>query len=228
MQFITVALTLIALASASPIATNVEKPSELEARQLNSVRNDLISGNAAACPSVILIFARASGEVGNMGLSAGTNVASALEREFRNDIWVQGVGDPYDAALSPNFLPAGTTQGAIDEAKRMFTLANTKCPNAAVVAGGYSQGTAVMFNAVSEMPAAVQDQIKGVVLFGYTKNLQNRGRIPDFPTEKTEVYCNASDAVCFGTLFLLPAHFLYTTESSIAAPNWLIRQIRAA
>lgn len=66
MQFITVALTLIALASASPIATNVEKPSELEARQLNSVRNDLISGNAAACPSVILIFARASGEVGNM------------------------------------------------------------------------------------------------------------------------------------------------------------------
>lgn len=92
----------------------------------------------------------------------------------------------------------------------------------------HSQGTAVMFNAVSEMPAAVQDQIKGVVLFGYTKNLQNRGRIPDFPTEKTEVYCNASDAVCFGTLFLLPAHFLYTTESSIAAPNWLIRQIRAA
>lgn len=75
---------------------------------------------------------------GNLqGLSAGTNVASALEREFRNDIWVQGVGDPYDAALSPNFLPAGTTQGAIDEAKRMFTLANTKCPNAAVVAGGY-------------------------------------------------------------------------------------------
>ncbi|TLD18103.1 hypothetical protein PspLS_10468 [Pyricularia sp. CBS 133598] len=228
MQFITAALTLVALASASPIVTNVEKPSELDARQLNSVRNDLTSGSSAACPSVIFIFARASGEVGNMGLSAGTNVASALERQFRNDIWVQGVGGPYDAALSPNFLPAGTTQGAIDEAKRMFNLANTKCPNAAVVAGGYSQGTAVMSNAISELPAAVQDQVKGVVLFGYTKNLQNRGRIPDFPTEKTEVFCNASDAVCFGTLFLLPAHFLYTTESSVAAPNWLTGQIRSA
>ncbi|TLS27209.1 hypothetical protein PpBr36_04908 [Pyricularia pennisetigena] len=229
MQFITAALTLIALASASPvIVTTVEKPSELEARQLNSVRNDLTSGNAAACPSVIFIFARASGEVGNMGLSAGTNVASALEREFRNDIWVQGVGDPYDAAIAPNLLPAGTTQGAIDEAKRMFNLANTKCPNAAVVAGGYSQGTAVMSNAIGELPSAVKDQIKGVVLFGYTKNLQNLGRIPDFPSDKTEVYCNASDAVCFGTLFLLPAHFLYTTESSISAPNYLTRKIRAA
>jgi cutinase len=50
---------------------------------------------------------------------------------------VQGVGGPYDASLSANFLPAGTSREAIDEAKRMFQMANTKCPNARVVAGGY-------------------------------------------------------------------------------------------
>lgn len=153
-------------------------------------------------------------------------MASGLERDFR-DLWVQGVGGPYSAGLAENFLPAGTTRGAIDEAKRLFNLANSKCPNAAVVAGGYSQGTAVMSNAVSELGAAVREQVKGVVLFGYTKNLQNGGRIPDYPRDRTEVYCNVSDAVCWGTLFIAPAHFLYTTDSSIAAPRFLKGRIGA-
>lgn len=138
---------------------------------------------------------------------------------------MQGVGGPYGATLADNFLPAGTSRAAIDEAKRLFTMANQKCPNAAIVAGGYSQGTAVMSNSISELPASIKDQIKGVVLFGYTKNLQNGRRIPNFPTDKTEIYCNLSDAVCWGNLFILPAHFLYTTEASIAAPRWLIQRI---
>lgn len=143
-------------------------------------------------------------------------------------MWVQGVGGPYEATLADNFLPAGTSRAAINEAKRLFTLAHTKCPNAAIVAGGYSQGTAVMSNSISELSAEIQDQIKGVVLFGYTKNLQNRGRIPNFPESKTEVYCNTTDAVCWGTLFIMPSHFLYTTESSILAPRYLARQIERA
>jgi cutinase len=82
-----------------------------------------------------------------------------------------------------------------------------------------------MSNAISELSSAVQNQVKGVVLFGYTKNLQNLRRIPGFPSSKTQIYCNVSDAVCWGNLFILPAHFLYTTDSSVAAPRWLIRQI---
>lgn len=64
-------------------------------------------------------------------------MATGLETRYPGNVWVQGVGGPYDAALAPNFLPAGTTRAAIDEAKRLFQLANTKCPNAAIVAGGY-------------------------------------------------------------------------------------------
>lgn len=88
-----------------------------------------------------------------------------------------------------------------------------------------SQGTAVMSNAISELSSTIQNQVKGVVLFGYTKNIQNLGRIPGFARDRTEVYCNASDAVCWGTLYITPAHFLYTTDSSIAAPRWLARQV---
>lgn len=89
----------------------------------------------------------------------------------------------------------------------------------------YSQGTAVMSNTVGALPAAVQAQIKGVVLFGYTKNAQNRGRIPNFPTDKTAIYCGATDAVCSGSLFILPAHFLYVDDAMGAAPDFLIEKI---
>lgn len=82
-----------------------------------------------------------------------------------------------------------------------------------------------MSNAVSELSATVQAQVKGVVLFGYTKNLQNGGGIPKFPNSKVKVYCNLSDAVCYGTLFIAPAHFLYTTEAAVSAPLWLANQI---
>ncbi|KAL2258428.1 hypothetical protein VTK26DRAFT_8267 [Humicola hyalothermophila] len=216
------------LATAGVVAALPAAPAEdkIEARQLlRSTRTDLERGSSSNCPRVIFIFARASTEVGNMGLSAGPNVADGLENYYRNDLWVQGVGEPYSAGLAENFLPAGTSRAAIDEAKRLFTMAHDKCPNSAIVAGGYSQGTAVMSNSISELPSAIQNQIKGVVLFGYTKNLQNGGRIPNFPQDKTEVYCNVSDAVCWGTLFILPSHFLYTTESSVAAPLWLRSKI---
>lgn len=104
-------------------------------------------------------------------------------------------------------------------------MAHDKCPSAAIVTGGYSQGTAVIAGALSELPGAVQNQIKGAVLFGYTKNLQNGGRIPNFPADKTKVYCAVGDAVCWGTLFILPAHFWYPVDASTGAPLWLSTKI---
>lgn len=82
-----------------------------------------------------------------------------------------------------------------------------------------------MSNAVPGLSAAVQNQVKGVVLFGYTKNLQNLGRIPGFPAAKTRVYCQVTDLVCAGTLVITPAHFLYTDEASTQAPAFLRSQI---
>ncbi|KAK3308345.1 cutinase-domain-containing protein [Chaetomium strumarium] len=100
--------------------------------------------------------------------------------------------------LQDNFLPAGTSRAAIDEAKRLLTLANQKCPDAAVVAGGYSQGTAVVASAVGELAAGIREQVKGVVLFGYTKKLQNAGRIPNFPADRTKVYCSVAECRLLG------------------------------
>ena len=104
-------------------------------------------------------------------------------------------------------------------------MAYEKCPDAAVVAGGYSQGTAVMAGSVGELDDAVKEQVKGVVLFGYTKNTQNRRQIPNYPTDRTEIYCSVGDAVCWGSLFILPSHFGYNDEARNEAPEFLIEQI---
>jgi cutinase len=53
-----------------------------------------------------------------------------------------------------------------------FEDANTKCPEAVIVAGGYSQGAALAAAATTDVNDAVREKIAGVVLFGYTKNLR--------------------------------------------------------
>jgi cutinase len=159
----------------------------------------------------------------------GPFTANALENAYgASTTWIQGVGGPYTAGIAENTLPAGTSQAAIREAQRLFNLARSKCPNTPITAGGYSQGAAVMSNAISGLSAAVQNQIKGVVLFGYTKNLQNLGRIPNFPSSKTRVYCEIGDLVCTGTLIITPAHLLYSDEAAVQAPIFLRAQIASA
>ncbi|CAJ2510847.1 Uu.00g064720.m01.CDS01 [Anthostomella pinea] len=181
------------------------------------------TAHTATFPELILIYARGSLEPGNLGLEAGPELSNALETHYgdASAVWIQGVGYPYIADLVANFLPDGTTQAAIAEAARLFALAQVVCPGTPVVAGGYSQGTAVITNALSNLPPSTQDQIKGAVLFGYTHNTQNHGAIPDFPSEKTKVYCLPLDAVCDGTLFMLPDHFLYEYEAAVDAGLWL-------
>lgn len=46
--------------------SSLAPPPSLEARQFGSTRNDLEDGDAGSCPGSILIFARATGEAGNI------------------------------------------------------------------------------------------------------------------------------------------------------------------
>ncbi|KAI0015815.1 cutinase [Xylariomycetidae sp. FL0641] len=231
LHFLSLAAAL-SVAAAGPLkVVSVSAPAarddDLDVRDLPTERNDLEHlGPGAICPEVILIYARGSIEPGNMGLLAGPELAIALQVIYGDSaLWVQGVGGAYDGDLAANFLPKGTSQAAIDEAVRLFEKAHSKCPETPVVAGGYSQGTAVMAGAIASLPPALQDQVKGVVLFGYTENEQNGGAIPGFPPAKTQVYCATLDVVCNGALFVLPSHFLYWIPATVDAPLWLEEQL---
>lgn len=100
-------------------------------------------------------------------------------------------------------------------------MANTKCPNTPIVAGGYSQGTAVMAGAIPKLDASLRARVVGTVLFGYTKNSQNRGAIPNYPAGNLKVYCATGDLVCTGSLIITASHFSYTDEARGPAPQFL-------
>jgi len=214
MKFQSVAIVaFITAIMASPIPTE-NVIIRLQARQSDE-SDELING---ACKKVTFIFARGSLEAGNMGSIVGPQVCSDLKSTLGADVVAcQGVGSPYDATIADNLLPRRTSAADIGAATTLFDLASTKCPNTQVIAGGYSQGSAVMDGSIQALSASIQSLVKGVVLFGFTLNEQDGGRIPNYPTSQTKVYCAVGDLVCDGTLDITPAHLSYGDDASDAA-----------
>ncbi|KAF4210601.1 hypothetical protein CNMCM8980_003614 [Aspergillus fumigatiaffinis] len=198
-------LATLALAAPAP---------QIQARQGMS-SNELESG---PCRDVTFIFARGSTEQGNMGFIVGPGVCSSLKNDLGSDkVACQGVGGAYTAQLAPNFLSQNTDQASIDAATDMFDLANTKCPNTKIVAGGYSQGSAVIDNSIQALDSDLKAKVKGVVLFGFTRNVVDKGQIPGYPKDQTKIYCAVGDLVCDNTLIITTAHLSYGADADDAA-----------
>lgn len=75
--------------------------------------------------------------------------------------------------------------------------------------GGYSQGSAVVDNAIQQMPAAQQAKVAGVVMWGYTRAEQDNLQVPGYPVAQTKIFCATGDLVCNNTLTITAAHLSY-------------------
>jgi cutinase len=94
-----------------------------------------------------------------------------------------------------------------------------------IVSGSYSQGTAVVADAIPKLNASLRDRVVRTMLFGYAKNLQNKGSIRDYSAGNLKVYCATGDLVCTGTLTITAAHFSYADEAAGPAPQFLRSKI---
>jgi cutinase len=65
------------------------------------------------------------------------------------------------------------------------------------------------------------------VLYGDTQKAQDRDQIPNFPKNKVKIICQPGDAVCIGTLSVLPAHLTYGVRVNEGV-QFLTQQISAA
>jgi cutinase len=72
-----------------------------------------------------------------------------------------------------------------------------------------SQGSAVMHNTVSALPAAVKQKIVAGVLFGDTRNKQDGGQVKNYPKDQVMIFCYEDDGVCGGALQVTGAHMNY-------------------
>jgi cutinase len=84
-----------------------------------------------------------------------------------------------------------------------------------------------MVASVKRLSTAVKNKVAGVVLYGNTRNAQENGKIPNFPSEKALTFCNISDGVCGGGLVVTAGHLTYTRDVPDAV-DYLEERISAA
>lgn len=149
-----------------------------------------------------------------------------MKQAFGRDA-VATEGIDYAATIGTNVLPGGTDRASTRLMQDTLTAMAAQCPDSVIVAGGYSQGAAVNHRAIESLDAAVQDQIAGVVLYGDTQKQQDNDQIPNFPANKVQIICQIGDAVCLGTLTVLPAHLTYGVRADEGV-EFLTTQIKDA
>lgn len=201
--------------------------------------NEFLDGG---CRDVILFFARGTGAPGNMvrayyspsshhsklkhilttssplqGLQPGRQLSDSLKSAL-GDSAVATQGVDYSAATLGNLAPGGSYPNDTAVYVDLINQAAIECPTSKIVLTGYSQGAALVVNALQNVSDAVKDQVASAVCFGDTQQFQDGGVIPGFDTDKTALYCNTGDVICeTGVLIVTDAHANYTNYVSDAS-----------
>jgi cutinase len=133
----------------------------------------------------------------------------------------------YAASITTNLATARTDAASIAIGSQTFQRAWAACKGRTIIAGGYSQGAAVMTNVIPKLSADIREKIAAVALFGSTMNLQTGGHVPGLPKEKSKTWCNLTDGVCSGALLVNVGHLSYSNSQIDEAAHWMAQRAKA-
>ncbi|KAK7181688.1 hypothetical protein DPSP01_013185 [Paraphaeosphaeria sporulosa] len=202
-SFITVLAAALSVTSAAPA---------IEKRQYSSsTYNQLTDGTA--CRPISVIYARGTGQQGNVGDSQAVgplffnNLASRVGGT--SQLAIQGV--TYSASIA-GFLAGGDSAGTTTMTNLISQTAS-RCPNTKIVLSGYSQGAQLVHNAAQKTSAANAAKVAAVVVFGDPKKGQSLGSIA---SSKVLTICHSGDNICEGGASITPAHLNYQNDVGTA------------
>jgi cutinase len=141
------------------------------------------------CTDMTVIFARGTGESGNMGTVSGPPMVKAIRSKLGADkVTVQGVD--YAASSAGNANQGGDGGQTMAD---LVKAAKSQCPSSKIIVSGYSQGAMVVHNAFSKGVSA--GDVAGAVMFG---DPLKRQAISGLSTDKVKQFCGTSDQICGG------------------------------
>ncbi|KAF7305391.1 Cutinase [Mycena chlorophos] len=152
----------------------------------------------AGCKDVMVIFAKGTTESNTIGDTVGPaflNATLAALANFDPATTLSFKGVPYSADFL-GFFEGGSPEGSATMAY-MLQNVTAQCPNAPIVAVGYSQGGQIVHNAAQILAAhdpSVLTHIKAVVIFGDPDEKQ---ALPnEIPPCTIDEICHSGDVVC--------------------------------
>ncbi|POS83240.1 hypothetical protein EPUL_004703 [Erysiphe pulchra] len=189
-----------------------------QARQITTAaNNDSENELSGPCKPVTVIFARGTGESGNVG--GAHSPGPALFSEIRNmmgsqNVAIQGVANyEIETDCDNRYLKGGDPDGS----KNYYNLteqAASQCPDTKIVLTGYSQGAQLAHNAARWFSLNTTQRIAAAVMFGDPYAGDSVGFLP---STKVLNVCHDQDVICAGLNGGAAQHLTYSRDAPEAA-----------
>lgn len=193
--------------------TNPSTPAALPGLSSSSA-NDIKS--SLPCLPNVLLFARGTTEPGNIGSVVGPDLRTQINALAPGQFLFQGLD--YPANVQGNF-DLGRAAGA--QLRTLFAETQSKCPNARIFLGGYSQGGMVVHAAFGGLNAQQKGAVGGIVTYGDPFQKQ---AFPGLDPAKYKTFCNSGDSVCErgGAGGIGAAHLQYRGEPTRQGAQFIV------
>ncbi|KAF2870688.1 carbohydrate esterase family 5 protein [Massariosphaeria phaeospora] len=167
--FVSIFVVIGSLVSATPTSRDVVD---------TSYEMDETIRGSRPCAAVAVNFARGTFDSGNIGVWVGPQFKEALLENLGGDIAFQGVNPAQYPAVLDDYAKEGGSESCGTGLAKTVDAYAAKCPEAAIVVAGWSQGALCAHKAVNRIGKTAMKQLKALVTFGDPNEISDNLSVP--------------------------------------------------